>query len=267
MLRKVAARARGALDFCVDSFAGKMPGNSYYAWRAQFCRDNINAAIKEGLDSAIFASLDTFSQLQARHSDSATPIPPDFIDIINLISLVRFFESKSLIEYGSGCSTAGFFRLVAKSSGIRFESFESSDYWYRVNSRALDSMFGACGNASLICAPSNLVSWGGVTSYVHSVRPSLNSPDFIYVDGPPLIETDNSLDILYYDLASDQTVVAIDGRLANADILFKLLKKNDRSWRRFAFNYPSNDTLIISEKNRKFGDFLGSFGGRVGCYG
>lgn len=250
-----------------DIIKGNLPGNTYYANEAQSCRDHINSLIKYGSINNIFNVLSDFSKLQVEYSENTQPINPEYIDIVNLAYLAEFFNSSYIVEYGSGSSTSAFFSLQEKfKDKISFESIESSKYWYQVSYKALKELYPELVDKCITQADAKVTSYNNKNTYIHSKKPKASKADFIYVDGPPLIDACSSLDVLYYDLIKDQTVIAIDGRYPNSNLIYKNLKEKSKDWQKFVFRYPSNDTLIISKKNIIYSNFIDHFKNFVDLY-
>ena len=254
-------------SFIYEINKGNLPGNTYYAKESEFCRDHINSLIKYGCANDTFNILSNFSDLQFGYSENNKPINPDYIDIINLIFLAEFFNSKAIVEYGSGCSTSAFFSLQDKyKEKISFESIESSKYWYQVSYKALKDLYPKLVDKCLTQADAEVTTYNNTNTYIHLKKPKASKADFLYVDGPPLIEANNSLDVLFYELVQDQTVIALDGRYPNSNLIYKNLREKSKDWQKFVFRYPSNDTLIISKKNIKYNSFIDYFKNYVDLY-
>lgn len=240
-----------------DAIEGKIPGNSYNSWPSHFYREILNSNIETCLKNDALNKINLFAESQSKASDQWAPIPPDFSDIINLICLATYFNCESALEYGSGCSTAGFVAWATEKNRKRnFESIDSSEYWAEINNNAIGNSFIGLERSFIRYASSKIINFRNYTSYIHESCPDIKKADFIYVDGPPLKEANLALDVIYYQLYSENTVIVLDGRGTNAAGITKLLQEDDNNWESHSFRFPSNDTIILNKKNNLYSKFM-----------
>lgn len=255
LVRKLSGKRRWLRQIIWDALQGEIRGNLYNSYPSHFHRELISKIYEFDLQAGISNAIFRYSQI--RSSGNERPIPPDYFDIVAICYLVNYFGAKSILEFGSGCSTAGILQ-VTKFSGLnsRFVSIESVEFWAEINNGALSQL--SVGGGVIRYSPVVIENVGGVDSYVHA-RVPCEDYDFIYLDGPELKQAQSALDIIKYNLVHDQLVVVIDGRDANVDILVRQMRGHSGGWNKYAIKYPSNDTIIVNERNRRFLDFVEDF--------
>jgi hypothetical protein len=152
---------------------------------------------------------------------------PDYSDLRFLYEAVRSRRPTTVLEFGSGCSTAVIAAALRENGHGRLWSVESDEDWARVTEAALPDDLRPL--VTVVYAPAveedrDVPGW----SYAHV--PDV-SPDFVYLDGPPHTrERKVAFDVLDLEPRfAPGFYLVVDGRGRNAYYL------RDRFRGRYAF--------------------------------
>ena len=85
--------------------------------------------------------------------------------------------------------------------------------------------------------------------------------DFIYVDGPDqtFLKYEYSICPILLKQISIDTIIFVDGISKTCNKIKKELKKIDKEWNEYAVGFPSDDTIFINRKNKKFEIMVSNF--------
>lgn len=141
---------------------------------------------------------------------------PEWADLLNLYQLVRAHRPRTIMEFGSGCSTVVLAHALRRNRDEfaiegRLHSMERDAGWLDVSRRALpDDLRSFVEFHYLADAPYPL---GGVDNAVHPVAPGI-IPDMIYVDdvGGPDRHLPTADPAVLDRFATDGLVIVVDGR-------------------------------------------------------
>ena len=191
---------------------------------------------------------------------------PDWIDLLYLVGLIKILSPGKILELGSGVSTSAIlFTLTKFSSYTKFVSIDDSKEWGYLTEKIVrnqNSIMGQC-NYEQIISPTEKYLVEGYETVGYSLYPS-DVWDFIYVDGPPLIDANACLDPIRMNSINDQTVILIDGRVYNVELFSKLLKvSNNSNWKLYRLGFPCDDALFINFKNKNFNNVINFFEGSL----
>jgi predicted O-methyltransferase YrrM len=244
---------------CRDALGGIDRGNRHKSRKSHAQRRRIAQVQELDLELDISRRVNQFAS--SRLHQRGDSILPDYYDIQMLVYVANYFGSRSILEFGSGCSTAAFAQYASNQiSAADFRSIEGDKNWADLNNSILDEI--GLPKCIEVCPP-ELAEVNGIVTYVHTGL-NIGTPDFIYLDGPELVEANSSLDIIHQDVAHPDLVIVVDGRDENAIVLTQQLNITTvHCWNIFALNYPSNDKVIISESNKRYSEFLVDFAANI----
>jgi hypothetical protein len=171
-----------------------------------------------------------------------TSIPPDFPDLWYLYQTVRKRKPRTILEFGSGCSTAVLAKAVIDNGQGYLISVDAEPHWAESTAKALPS--SVRGVYEVIYSPVVEVEYQGTPGFRHAKIPNV-APNYLYLDGPPLTpERQVAIDVLEMEhhLPSDFFMV-VDGRRQNTEFLRKHLKRSYSFKRRRAFN---NSVFVLT---------------------
>ena len=158
---------------------------------------------------------------------------PDFADLWFLYQKVRRRRPRIIFEFGSGCSTVilakALFDNKNSSHGINgyLYSIDADPYWEQSTRASIPASLKDC--CEVVYSPVLETEYDGILSFRHSRIPDV-SPDFVYLDGPPLTaERQVAIDILdMEDRFSPGFFLVVDGRKENTKFLKQYLKRRYR---------------------------------------
>lgn len=172
--------------------------------------------------------------------------PPNCADLWFLYQTVRRRKPRTILEFGSGCSTVilaqALWENQQEADGTsRLYSVESDPSWRDVTVRALPS------HLQDICdvrySPVREVDYEGTPAFRHVEIPERVKPDMVYLDGPPLTwERQVAIDLLdLEERFSPACCLVVDGRWRNVLFLKRYFKRRYRvrecGW---SFNHSRN---------------------------
>lgn len=172
--------------------------------------------------------------LSSRPADAC---PPDYSDLWFLRNVVRQRKPRSILEFGSGCSTIIMAQALwenlrgsfAEKPG-RLYSVDADPYWTKATFDAIpDHLRELC---EVSYSPLLEIDYNGTQAFRHAKIPDV-VPDLLYLDGPELT-ADRQVAVDILDLESrflPGFYMVVDGRKANRDFLLGHLK------RRYAYKY------------------------------
>ncbi|HEV8341079.1 MAG TPA: hypothetical protein VGR30_01790 [Candidatus Binatia bacterium] len=163
--------------------------------------------------------------------------PPDYSDLWFLYNVVRQRKPRSILEFGSGCSTVIMAQALADNLSQSYGekrgylySVDAHPYWAKVTSDSIPKNLREFCEVSY--SPLLEISYEGTPAFRHAKIPDV-VPDLLYLDGPELTpERQIAVDVL--DLEGRLLpgfYMVVDGRKANRDFLLRHLK------RRYAYKY------------------------------
>lgn len=158
--------------------------------------------------------------LRHRPSDA---IPPDFADLWSLYQTVRHRKPEYILEFGSGCSTVILAQALYDNQSGYLYSIDSDHHWAEVTSNSMPT------HLKRFCEVSHspVVGIGNTDNLMlrHSRLPDV-IPNFLYLDGPPLMEGVVSVDPLdMEERLPEHFYMVVDGRLENSRFLRRHLKR------------------------------------------
>ncbi|HEV7372061.1 class I SAM-dependent methyltransferase [Arenibaculum sp.] len=154
-------------------------------------------------------------------------LDPDWYDLGFLYRSVRERGPTTVLEFGSGCSTAVIAQaLVDNRTHARFVSLETSEHWAEVTRSSLSPEHARI--CTVVHAPPVESMHDGAAVWRHANLPDI-APDFVYLDGPPLtVERPVAVDLLDLEATMPSgCLVVVDGRRRNAEYLRDHF---ERSW-------------------------------------
>jgi hypothetical protein len=169
--------------------------------------------------------------------------PPDFSDLWFLYKQVRKRRPRTILEFGTGCSTVILAKALfdnekdSQKHGGFLYSVDADPNWTESTSQAIPVFLKRF--CEIWYSPVVEVEYNGTPAFRHSRLPDI-APNFAYLDGPPLTaERQVAVDILEIEdrLPSDFFLV-IDDRKENTRYLLKNLKRRYRFRERRIFGAP-----------------------------
>jgi hypothetical protein len=158
---------------------------------------------------------------------------PDWYDLWMLYTDVRTRMPERVLEYGSGVSTAVLAHALVENGKGKMVCLESDELWANINRAALPSDVPC----EVLYSPATSSEIDGVPVWRFSHKP-FQSPDFIYLDGPPhvgdRVVTADPLDL------ERVSYIVIDGRTVNKNFLLRRIPGAHSRYR----SLLSNDTNI-----------------------
>ena len=237
-------------------------GNQYNSRTSQKTSNTISKLIMQ-TDNDIFENIKIFDEkrrVKFPHAFSA-----DWIDMLYIIGVLQLTTPKRIVELGSGVSTCTIASVLSKFNyKSEFISLDDSKEWGDLTESLINSLISSqnCAYKQVI-SPVNKYKVNNIDTLGYEHYPQ-GFWDFIFIDGPPLDKANCSLDPIRLNSITDQTIIQIDGRNYNVKYLSQCLKiSKDSDWKRYRFAYPSDDTIFINVKNRKFSEFLSLFKGSL----
>lgn len=172
--------------------------------------------------------------------------PPNCADLWFLYQTVRRRKPRTILEFGSGCSTVILAQALwenrreANDRQGRLYSIESDAHWRDVTARCMPSHLADL--CDIQYSPAGEVDYGSVPAFRHTTVPDV-VPELVYLDGPPLTEERQvAIDLL--DLEPRFTpgfCLVVDGRWKNVLFLKRHLKRRYRvSESGWSFNHSRN---------------------------
>lgn len=161
--------------------------------------------------------------------------PPEWHDLWFLYSEVRARKPSLVLEFGSGCSTPIIAAALEENGHGRIVSIEASQEWLDVTRAYFPAHLA--GRVELVHSPAELVWHDDAQVWRHSVMPDV-TPDFIYLDGPPLTTAAPvAIDVLQLEhRLKPGARLVVDGRRKNfAYLKTKLRRSWSFQWHRIAY--------------------------------
>jgi hypothetical protein len=153
---------------------------------------------------------------------------PDWADLLNIYESVRKKKPRTVIEFGSGCSTLMFARALADNGFGHLYSIDASQpFLQRTRSYMPEDLVPY---VSLSYSEIELGEMNGKSVMWHRSVPEV-AADFVYLDGPDyhdfsvIIETQAD-GILLEPKATQHYTILIDGRWQTFEFTRKNLKAN-----------------------------------------
>tara|TARA_B100000212_G_C27357857_1_gene526707 strand:+ start:429 stop:1265 length:837 start_codon:yes stop_codon:yes gene_type:complete len=229
------------------------------------------SSIIEELDNSILIDIKEFDTQRRSHFPEA--MGADWIDLINIIGLLKITSPRKILELGSGVSTAAFVSIQSKVDyNSEFLSLDDSHQWGELTEKLIKQIYfntGKCDYKQVI-SPSKIFSVNNKKTVGYEHYPK-GHWDFIYIDGPPIPDStlgikkaNCCLDPIRLNSIREDTIILIDGRNANVKYLSESLKvcKNSK-WKRYKFAYPSDDTLFLNLDNKNYSEIISFFSGSL----
>lgn len=159
--------------------------------------------------------------------------PPDCADLWFLYQTVRRRKPRTILEFGSGCSTVILAQALwenrQEADGTsRLHSIESDPSWRDVTVHALPP------HLQDICdvrySPVREVDYEGTPAFRYVEISESVRPDMVYLDGPPLTsERQVAIDLLdLEERFSEEFCLVVDGRWRNVLFLKRYFKRRYR---------------------------------------
>ncbi|MGI9306589.1 MAG: hypothetical protein ACR2P5_04715 [Gammaproteobacteria bacterium] len=146
--------------------------------------------------------------------------PPNWSDLENIWRLLNETQPTTILEFGSGCSTAVIWLWLQRNKpGGCFFSLESDPIWYAANQHMIAEMGMLYREdyeprGGLLFSPVETRS----PPFLHYTYQPLESADFVYIDGPALHERSRVVDNVA-DLHPLPECVLVDGRPWQVEML------------------------------------------------
>jgi len=160
-------------------------------------------------------------------------IPPDFADLWFLYRTVRLRKPRSILEFGSGCSTVILAQALSDNTNDHrpvsgfLHSVDSDPHWADMTRKAVPRHLETVYDISLSALVE--VNYEGTPGFRHAEVPQI-SPDLLYLDGPPLTpHRQVAIDPLELeDRFPPGFCMIVDGRGRNTQFLVRHLKRRYR---------------------------------------
>ncbi len=144
---------------------------------------------------------------------------PDFVDLYYLYSHIRAHRPATVLEFGSGVSTAVMAHALARNGQGRLFSLEASEDWAKSSSNSLPSDLKRY--ATVEYRPPVAVNILGQATYCFEAPP-VDSADLIYVDGAAHEKASfQGAENLEYLVLRPDTCIYLDHRLKAVEFYFK----------------------------------------------
>lgn len=153
-----------------------------------------------------------------------TALPPDYGDLWFLYKKVRTRIPEIVWEFGSGCSTVVLAKALSENGTGHLYSMESSTEWLAATTSGIPTQLAPF--CTIIHSPAEEVTYDERAAFRHRFLPD-NTPNFVYLDGPPLTPQRNvAVDLLIIEdhLPRDFYLV-IDNRQQNTAFLKEKFKR------------------------------------------
>jgi len=144
---------------------------------------------------------------------------PDFVDLYYLYAHIRAHRPSTVLEFGSGFSTAVMAHALARNGEGRLFSLEASQDWAKFSSDSLPSDLKRY--AAVAYRPPVAVTVLGQATYCFEAPP-VDSAELIYIDGAAHEKAffQGAENLEYLDMKSG-TCIYIDHRLRAVEFYFK----------------------------------------------
>jgi hypothetical protein len=153
---------------------------------------------------------------------------PDWADLLNIYESVRKKKPRTVIEFGSGCSTVMFARALADNGFGHLYSIDASQpFLQRTRSYMPEDLVPY---VSLSYSEIELGEMNGKSVMWHRSVPEV-AADFVYLDGPDYHDFSVTIEtqadgILLEPKATQHYTILIDGRWQTFEFTRKNLKAN-----------------------------------------
>jgi predicted O-methyltransferase YrrM len=162
-------------------------------------------------------------------------LPPDYSDLWFLYQAVRTHRPTTLLEFGSGCSTVVLAFGLHQNGAGHLWSVDGEKAWVHATEAALPKDLRPF--VTVVHSPVREDD-RDVPGLSHEHVPGI-SPDFVYLDGPPLTrQRQVAFDVL--DLEArlrPGCLIVIDGRRKNAQYLSRRLTRDYTMTRMVPWRY------------------------------
>ncbi len=160
-------------------------------------------------------------------------IPPDFDDLWFLYRLIRTRRPKTVLEFGSGCSTAVIANALQHNSSGHLYSLEVDPVWAQWTRRCLAPSLMPW--VDLQVSRLTRTTYRNIAVFRHLDIPAI-SPDIVYLDSPPLTaDCRVAVDPVDLELRlKPGSTLIVDGRRANVAFLQNHLRHRYHIWKRWA---------------------------------
>lgn len=220
---------------------------------AHQARYKIGDIYYENLD--LLNLLRKFDQLRLSEQQTKVSLKSDSFDLCFITNLIKKLKLKSIIEYGSGASTIAFADLLDKKLINKFVSVESETKWKKSTEDCVNKLIpGIQNDFKISFSPiADAQNFGYKNGCFYSLAPK-EIFDFIYIDGPNHNNSKYQYSIcpVLLDQISINTIIFVDGRAKTCKRLRKALTNKNNDWEEFAVGFPSDDTIFINSKSKKF---------------
>ncbi|MDP6564267.1 MAG: hypothetical protein QF578_05525 [Alphaproteobacteria bacterium] len=190
-----------------------------------------------------FGSRGYLRLFDARPADAK---PPDWSDLWFLYAMVRARRPKSILEFGSGCSTIVYAQALADNTAEGapgfLHSLDADPHWGQVT---IDSMPAHLRDVCRVTATERVpADIDGTKVWRFRDVPDV-TPDLIYLDGPALTpERRAAIDVLdLEDRFPPGFRLLVDGRSYNCALLERHFKRRYRKTHRRLLKNTSYDLL------------------------
>lgn len=240
------------------------PGSMYNSRSSNLLKIRQSELIKNSNILETLPLLKSFLSLRDESAPGAFGLELD--DIIYYLAVVNILQPASILELGSGTSTAAFiFHQALSSRHLRFTTLDGSSFWLNSTKSAILKTLSqnelAHENIQMNFVDSPIVeySYNKFNCLGYEKFPNLMQ-DFIFIDGPPLTSDRQAcLDPLLHGVVNEQTVLMVDGRNTNSQVLYNSLYKTDNNWKRYLMAFPSDDSLFINTRHVSYEKFMVNF--------
>lgn len=164
---------------------------------------------------------------------------------IEQIRVLDISSPSSIIEFGSGTSSALFLEYLNKKENSEMVSFDESETYAKLTEDAIENYISNDKNIlKIIYAPKKVNSKG---SYYDSIKPQ--SCDLLYIDGPT-VEIINgkksaNQDIIHmFEKNIYPKVIMVDGRIDTVKAILDLEGKNYKFYPSMMYSVNSTKNLI-----------------------
>jgi hypothetical protein len=168
---------------------------------------------------------------------------PNYHDLWNLYRTVRKRKPKTVLEFGSGCSTVILAKALSDNGAGRLYSVDSDTDLATSTAACIPESFKHF--CEITYSPLQEVTCQGTLGFRHEKVPDV-IPDFCYLNGPPTTrERKVAVDLLEMEgKFRSEFFLVIDGRELNAQFLRENFKRNYQFHER---KFYSTSTFVLRE--------------------
>jgi hypothetical protein len=150
---------------------------------------------------------------------------PNYRDLWLLYRMVRERKPKTILEFGSGCSTAILAKALSDNGRGHLHSIDADPYWVKSTADCIPENLKSFCEVSY--SPLQHIIYEGIPGFRHEKIPTV-IPDFCYLNGPPTTkERKVAVDLLdLEDKFPPNFFLVIDGREKNVQFFRENFKRD-----------------------------------------